>query len=275
MTDYSYAQLEDLWIQAGGPKDKAALMAAIAEAESSGNSQAKNPSGASGLWQILGDPFPGDPFNAQTNAKMAVAKYHEQGLGAWETYTSGAYKEYLKGGVSPGGVKPAGAQTTASTGGGGLWEWSQWAGPFAMPLDFMVGKASSVADVGSAVAGIGKDLSTFMHYVSWLFVPSHWIRIICFVLGVPLVGIGVVVMVKGTQPVPVSVGPVSTQVSGGSIAPAVGIAEVTAGSVLLFIAFHNLPDSVDSFPALLSYMQSKITTGVKSKEGPGPQAVAD
>jgi len=98
---YGYAQLEGLWINAGGPARMAPLMAAIAEAESGGNPRARNPSGASGLWQILGNPFPGDPFNPETNARMAVAKWKSQGLGAWVTYTSGAYKRFLRKGVSP------------------------------------------------------------------------------------------------------------------------------------------------------------------------------
>jgi hypothetical protein len=33
MTVYSYAQLEQLWINAGGPKAQAPMAAAIAEAE--------------------------------------------------------------------------------------------------------------------------------------------------------------------------------------------------------------------------------------------------
>jgi len=76
-------------------------MAAIAEAESGGCSAAFNPSGATGLWQILGNPFPGDAYDPATNAKMAVAKYQSQGLTAWETYTNGAYKAYLNPGTSP------------------------------------------------------------------------------------------------------------------------------------------------------------------------------
>lgn len=95
----SYAQLEGLWDQAGGPQDMAPLMAAIAEAESAGNPNAHNPSGASGLWQILGLPFSGNVYNPLANAKMAVAKYKSQGLGAWTTWTSGAYKRYLNGNV--------------------------------------------------------------------------------------------------------------------------------------------------------------------------------
>jgi hypothetical protein len=94
-----YGQLEGLWNQAGGPPNLAATMAAIAEAESGGNPNARNPSGASGLWQILGLPFAGNPFDAITNARMAVAKWRTQGLGAWVTYTSGAFKRFLNGAV--------------------------------------------------------------------------------------------------------------------------------------------------------------------------------
>ena len=34
-----------------------------------------------------------------TNAKLAIGKLKSQGLGAWGTYTSGAYKPFLKNGV--------------------------------------------------------------------------------------------------------------------------------------------------------------------------------
>jgi TP901 family phage tail tape measure protein len=93
---FSKSQLRGLWIGAGGPAPIANLMAAIALAESGGDPQAHNPSGASGLWQILGVPFPGDPFDPETNARMAVAKYESQGLGAWEVYTKGTYRQYLQ-----------------------------------------------------------------------------------------------------------------------------------------------------------------------------------
>lgn len=124
MTDYSYAQLEGLWINAGGPKSLAPLAAAIAEAESGGNSDARNPSGASGLWQILGNPFPGNPFDPATNARMAVAKWRDAPGGGnnfspWVTYTSGAYKAYLSGKTTPDSNVPGSptAQTTAASAG--------------------------------------------------------------------------------------------------------------------------------------------------------------
>jgi hypothetical protein len=97
----SYGGLEGLWDRAGGASSLAPLMAAIAEAESGGSPIAHNPSGASGLWQILGLPFPGNPFDPLTNARMAVAKYKSQGLRAWETYTNGSYRQFLHGNVPP------------------------------------------------------------------------------------------------------------------------------------------------------------------------------
>jgi hypothetical protein len=79
VADYSFAQLEQLWLSAGGSKVFAPLMAGVAIVESGGNPQAYNPSGASGLWQIeipLNENLvPGgaaNVFNPQDNAKAAV-----------------------------------------------------------------------------------------------------------------------------------------------------------------------------------------------------------
>ena len=109
MTVYTYGQLENLWLNAAGgtkyaTKEWASLMAAIAEAESSGNDHAYNASGASGLWQILGavnSVDQGHLFDPATNAHEALLKLQSQGLGAWVTYTDGTYKHFLKGNVPP------------------------------------------------------------------------------------------------------------------------------------------------------------------------------
>ena len=98
-TKYTYAQLEGLWIAAGGAKALAPTMAAIAEAESGGCSSALNSIQACGLWQI--HPYQAGCLDPATNAKMAVGKYQTQGLTAWTTYTSGAYKAYLNGSTTP------------------------------------------------------------------------------------------------------------------------------------------------------------------------------
>jgi len=76
---YSYAGLEQLWISAGGPSWAAAHAASIAECESGGNTTAYNPSGATGLWQILGQVVGGNLDNPYTNALNAVSKFKASG----------------------------------------------------------------------------------------------------------------------------------------------------------------------------------------------------
>jgi Lysozyme like domain len=126
-TLYSYAQLEGLWINAGGARPLAPVAAAIAMAESNGCSAAENPTDNNGtqtswgLWQISngthGQPVPGI-LNPAVNAQQAVAKYKAAGgWSPWGTYTSGAYKAFLGGGTPDLNVPsaPTSAQTTAET----------------------------------------------------------------------------------------------------------------------------------------------------------------
>jgi hypothetical protein len=97
-------QLEQLWMGAGGPGGNIAhIAAAIALAESGGNANARNPSGASGLWQILGQVVPGNIFNPFVNAENAVTKWRDaRGFGPWVTYVDGAYRRfYTNGGTTP------------------------------------------------------------------------------------------------------------------------------------------------------------------------------
>lgn len=105
-------QLMQVWVQAGGSPAMANTMAAIAMAESAGRPTALNLTDNSGkqtsagLWQIstgthtLPSPNWADPL---TNARLAMGKLSSQGLGAWGTYNTGLYKQYL------------GAPTTTST----------------------------------------------------------------------------------------------------------------------------------------------------------------
>lgn len=99
-------QVAQLWMAAYNPatmppakrKQLAITMVAIAGAESSYNKDADNGI-AAGLWQVnyrahtqwsasqLKDP--------ETNAGAAAQVYKSQGLGAWTTYTNGAYKRFI------------------------------------------------------------------------------------------------------------------------------------------------------------------------------------
>lgn len=76
---YSFAALERLWVSAGGPAGVESSAASIAECESGGNPRAYNPSGASGLWQILGQVVAGNIFDPYVNALNAVKKYQDAG----------------------------------------------------------------------------------------------------------------------------------------------------------------------------------------------------
>lgn len=111
VTVLSYDQLRQVWLSAAAgtkyaTEEWANLMAAIGLAESGGRTNALNPDDNNGTqtswgtWQIsLGNHNPpsrnwSDPY---VNAKLAIGKLNSQGLSAWGTYTSGAYKKYLGG----------------------------------------------------------------------------------------------------------------------------------------------------------------------------------
>ena len=107
MTNYNFGQLENIWIEGGGSSQMAPMMAAIALAESSGNPTALNPNDTNGqggtqssygLWQISNGTHSAPSANWSdpvTNAQLAVQKLSRYGLGAWGTYTSGRYRNYL------------------------------------------------------------------------------------------------------------------------------------------------------------------------------------
>ena len=128
MTTYTYAQLEGLWINAGGPKALAPLAAAIAEAESHGNSQAVNPNDTNGrggtqtswgLWQISNgthaQPVP-NILDPAVNARQAVAKWRAAGgFSPWGTYTHGAYKAFLSSKTSPNMNVPSPSSSSSSS----------------------------------------------------------------------------------------------------------------------------------------------------------------
>ena len=144
MTTYTFSQLEGLWIQAGGSKTLAPLMAGVAEVESGGNPQAYNPSGASGLWQIevplhnsIIPGGAGNVFNPQANAKAAVTlsgntmagiqsnwlAFEPSGAaeaiakknGGTTPASSPTVQQYLGGGPPPGVAAPGNQSTNVST----------------------------------------------------------------------------------------------------------------------------------------------------------------
>jgi hypothetical protein len=121
VTVYNQGQLEGLWDAAGGDATAAEVAAAIAQAESSGDSAAINntaypdqpgytepaegepPAFAVGLWQIniLAHPeyTEAEMLDPDQNAAAAVAISDDgTDFSPWVTYTNGAYQQYLTGG---------------------------------------------------------------------------------------------------------------------------------------------------------------------------------
>jgi hypothetical protein len=252
---YSLSQLETIWKQAAaGTKYAtsawATLMAAIALAESSGNADAVNNAdnggtqSSYGLWQIsTGTHSPpaanwNDPVE---NAHLAIGKLNSQGLGAWGTYTSGAYRQYL------GGASAASLPQTAGSPTGTVQ--AETAG-----LDILnpLSVAGSLTSAAKSLGDIVSFFNTLLNDIEWLFVPSHWVRIIAFLFGSGAVIAGTVALMRtgsGKQ---------------GDIVLAMGIGLVSFGGVMLFIAFHNLPTDVKNLGGLLEWVSKGVQGGAST-----------
>lgn len=120
----SHADLETLWVLAGGTRATADTAAAIAQAESGGNTNAilntayprlpgyhppgsgAQPEYSVGLWQINELAHPtyttAQLLDRLQNGNAAVAiSRGGASFSAWSTYKSGAYKQYLRSGGTP------------------------------------------------------------------------------------------------------------------------------------------------------------------------------
>lgn len=207
--DLSFAQLESVAEKGGFPASMAPLMAAIALAESSGDPNSTNPTDNGGkqtswgLWQIsLGnhnEPAPNwnDPVE---NAKLAYKKWKTQGLWAWGTWQSGAYKRYLPKGY----VAPDPTQTWNPTGGEGV-VGTQPTGNPQGPWSSALGTAYS--DLTGGLLTIPKEVLGFFGDIDTLagklydsfklfFQPSTYVRIGAGFFGVMFVIVGLVFLAR-------------------------------------------------------------------------------
>ncbi len=260
---FTFAQLEALWINNGGPKALAPVAAAIALAESAGCSTALNPTdnngtqSSFGLWQISNgthNPPAANIYDPNVNAKLAVAKWHNAGgFSPWGTYNSGAYKQYLSGAAPtdtgvPGGIGTQQAQTASI--------WTDLTSPFSAVAQSLAGIITEPWTIAKSVTRLAIDfnslvglVNTFLKDIEWLFVPSHWVRVFAFLFGFAALIPGVwSLMQVGTG-------------KQGDITLALGILLITLGGMLLFVAFHNLPTSVTDLGGLLGYISEGISSG--------------
>ena len=295
MANLKFSQLEQLWKQAGGPAAVAPIAAAIALAESSGNPQAINPNDNNGtqtswgLWQISNGthamPVP-NILNPLVNARQAVAKYRGSGgtFRAWGTYNTGKYLDYLPGSkatAAAAGTAASGAAAgTAAAGGSGsapgeaqsdVFNPGAVAG-FLDPFQLIQASAQAAgnaiahiitnpASLVSSVATLAKDFNALSNLANtaftsfmWLLKPSHWVRIICFAFGIMFLLPGVWMLSKAGQ-------------GEGDVSLALGILLVSVAGLLLFVAFHNLPDDIRNLQDLLGYVSSEVRANSPATTG--------
>jgi hypothetical protein len=204
MTTFSFAQLETLWIEAGGSKTLAPLAAGIGIVESGGDSAAHNPSGASGIWQIEiplhSAQVPGGAGNVYSPEANAVAAVRISGnsvAGLTSNWLvdepAGAAQAIVRKnkGVLPKGIPPGteaknkqgalsaqGGLTLQDSGLGGL---EQLGGN---ALGIVTGTASTIGDVATSIQSIGRAVNVAVRFLAVLGHPSFWLRLGAFLAGV-------------------------------------------------------------------------------------------
>ena len=89
--------------------------------------------------------------------------------------------------------------------------------------------------------------------IEWLFVPSHWVRIIAFLFGT---GTGI----TGLHYL--------GRAGSGDTSLAVGILLTVVSGLLFFVAFHNLPDDITNLAGLLQWESDALR-----KNAPKPETV--
>lgn len=249
MAKLTYGQLEQTWIQAGGNRGLAPLMAAIALAESSGDPEATNPTDNNGtqtswgLWQISDGTHnmpSADILTPLGNARAAVAKYRTQGLSAWGTYDSGAYKVFYRGSVPPSQLPQGGGGVQSAT------DTSIWNTLGLGP----------VAGIVQGIFGTRQAVNDFTHGIEWFLNPGNIARIIAFIFGTQLAFIGIIALIK-----------TGGEGQYGDVSLAIGILLVTLAGICFFIAFHNVPTDISSIGELFGWLSASIREG-KPASGP-------
>lgn len=196
---YNYAQLEGIWTQAGGSSGSAPIAAAIAMAESGGNSTATGQNSGSvdrGLWQINSVHGTQSTYDVMGNARAAVAiSSNGTNWTPWTTYTNGAYRQYLQVGVSPDTSAPINAtnaqannQSATLTGlplPGGLWDPANW---WLDPL------GSGGQAIGGAASTIGPPLIKFAMQGLIKTMLNPLIQIMAGIMGI---GAGAIMVIVG------------------------------------------------------------------------------
>jgi len=231
VTVYTYSQLRKLAQNAGFPVSASGVAAAVAMAESSGNSNAinHNSDGSTdyGLWQInsvharqFGTPGSRwlDPVY---NAQMAHTLWKSQGFHPWVTYNSGAYKQYNSSAKASGTVPTSvsnGVATAQNVGfndflqnlGGSLLNGPAGhpdkngnivPGPEQTPGQVLSGAASSAIGKATGLDKIAAVFGVIGNTFALMLTPSFWYRVGIGFMGVAIVIAAVILMAESNKTV--------------------------------------------------------------------------
>jgi hypothetical protein len=124
---------------------------------------------------------------------------------------------------------------------------------------------SPFSGIADAIAGFAAPFVDIGEKLDWLFVPSHWIRILAGVGGSVLLLGGLYAMTHVGAHVGGGVSVYGVSIPTPTFNLPVAIIMTGAGAVGLFIAFHNVPSNVTNLPQFLGWIAGNIrnqgTTG--------------
>jgi hypothetical protein len=187
---YNYAQIEGIWTQAGGLPGAAPIAAAIAMAESGGNTTAtdndSNGTVDRGLWQINSVHGAQSTYDVMGNARAAIAiSNNGTNWAAWTTYSSGAYRRYVQTGIPPDTSAPINATNAAVN-----QNTATLTGAFGVP------GLPSILDptqwFGAAAGGVSESLIKFFMQGLIVTVLNPMIQLAAGVAGITAGGVMVV-----------------------------------------------------------------------------------
>lgn len=202
----SKGQLEALWTSAGGTPGSAHLAAAIALAESGGDSNATNHntdgSTDRGLWQINTVHGSQSTYSIPGNVRAAISiSSNGHDWSPWTTYKTGAYQQFMSGATGATSL-PAGMHNT------GILELVPgFGGPSAKAFEKDL--KSAIPGAGTLLEGANSlnpfsSLTTFFGDLQKVFEPAFWIRVGKVLLGVFLLLTGLLGMANVPGPVEVA-----------------------------------------------------------------------
>jgi Lysozyme like domain len=196
-----------LWLQAGGKLSSAPMALARAYSESSLNAAvtSPNPNGGTnvGLYQLdttgVGSGYSVAQLqNPLTNTRITVRATQNgqnwaEWADEWQDFISRARQDvahYHGGKGVTGEVKPGAPGQPIS------WDLFSDEGQGISDLFGALGNATGLTAVAEAIGVVAKDLEPVYNALTWLTLPSNWVRIIAGIFGAALLGAGVYLVGK-------------------------------------------------------------------------------